>query len=65
MRIMQIMCRRVKSMTKKEIEKISELISELDTAVGKLIVPATKNELVEDAMQQVSKVSFELSNMLS
>ncbi|MFY9380513.1 MAG: hypothetical protein WAP07_09820 [Acutalibacteraceae bacterium] len=52
-------------MTKKEIEKISELISELDTAVGKLIVPATKNELVEDAMQQVSKVSFELSNMLS
>jgi len=49
-------------MTKKEIEKISELISELDTAVEKLIV---QNELVEDAMQQVSKVSFELSNMLS
>lgn len=51
-------------MTEKEKAKIVNLISELDTAVGKLIVPAMCNDLVRNAMQQVSKVSFELGNMM-
>jgi len=51
-------------MTKKEIDKIGELISKLDTSVGKLIVPAMNNPLVKEAMEEVSKVSFELGNMV-
>ena len=51
-------------MTKTESEKIAKLISKLDEAVGKLIVPAMRDKLTKDAMQQVSKVSFELGNML-
>jgi hypothetical protein len=51
-------------MTNAEVQKIDKLIKKLDTAVGKLLVSAMKDELVKDAMQQVSKVSFELGNML-
>jgi hypothetical protein len=51
-------------MTKKEIEKIDKLISKLDTGVGKLLVPAMRDGLVKEAMQEVSEVSCELGNML-
>jgi hypothetical protein len=51
-------------MTNKEKEKVAELISELDTAVGKMMVVALGNKIVEEAMLQVSKASFELGNML-
>lgn len=39
------------------------MISELDTAVGMLIVEAMKNPTVKQAMGKVSNVSFELGNM--
>lgn len=51
-------------MTKKEIEKIDVLIHKLDGAVGKLLVPARENSLVEEAMIEVIAVSFELSDLL-
>lgn len=51
-------------MTKKEIEKLDKLISQLDEVAGKLLVPAMKDPLVKEAMKQVSNVSFELSRML-
>lgn len=51
-------------MTNKEKNKIEKIISELDTAVGKLLVSSTKDELVKEAMKQVSKVSFDLGNLL-
>jgi hypothetical protein len=51
-------------MTNKEREKIEKIVSELDTAVGKLLVPSMIDKLVTDAMQQVSKASFDLTNML-
>jgi hypothetical protein len=40
--------------------KISEMITELDTAVGMLIVAAMKDNTVKAAMEKVSKVSLEL-----
>lgn len=45
--------------------KISKMITELDTAVGMLIVEAMKNPTVKQAMEKVSKVSFELGIMCS
>lgn len=51
-------------MTSKEREKIEKIISELDTAVGKLLVPSMRDKLVQDAMKQVSKTSFDLGNLL-
>lgn len=51
-------------MTKNEKEIIEKIITELDTAVGKLLIPSMKDRLTEDAMVQVSKASFELSNIL-
>lgn len=51
-------------MTKKESEKIGELISKLDESVGKLLVAAMKDNLVKEAMEQVSEVSFDLGNMV-
>lgn len=51
-------------MNDKEKDKIGKIISELDTAVGKLLVPSMKDKLVEDAMKQVSFISFQLTNML-
>lgn len=46
-------------------EKIDKLISELDTATGMLIVPAMKDKTVKQAMEKVSKVSFELGNLIN
>ena len=40
-----------------------DLIKELDTAVGMLIVPAMENELVKKAMEKVRDVSFELGRL--
>lgn len=51
-------------MTDEEISKIEKAISELDIAVGKLIVPAMENDLIKEAMEQVSNVSFALGNLL-
>ncbi len=45
-------------------EKIGKLISELDTAAGMLIVTAMKDQTVEQAMEKVSNVSIELSNLI-
>lgn len=44
-------------------DKIAELISELDTAVGMLIVASIKDNIVKEAMGKVSEVSFELGMM--
>lgn len=44
-------------------EKIGKLISELDTAVGMLIVAAMTDNTVKEAMRKVSEVSFELGMM--
>lgn len=51
-------------MTSKEREIISKLVSELDEAVGKLLVPSMKDKLVTEAMAQVSQVSFDLTVLL-
>lgn len=51
-------------MTNKEKEKIDKLISKLDSCCGKLIVIAMKDNLVKEAMEEVSEVSFELGNLL-
>jgi len=45
-------------------DKISKLISELDTSVGMLIVASANNRTVYDAMEKVSGVSFELGNLI-
>lgn len=45
-------------------EKIGNMISELDTAAGMLIVASTKNDEVREAMRKVSKVSFDLGNLI-
>jgi len=45
-------------------EKIDKLISELDTAVGMLIVASMEDNTVRQAMKKVSKVSFELGNLI-
>lgn len=45
-------------------EKIDKLISELDTATGMLIVTAMKDQIVRQAMEKVSNVSFELGNLI-
>ena len=39
------------------------MISELDTAVGMLIVAAMKDPTIKTAMEKVSKVSFELGEL--
>ena len=44
-------------------EKIGKLISELDTAVGMLIVAAMTDKTVKEAMEKVSEVSYELGLM--
>lgn len=51
-------------MTKKEKAEIERMIGELDTAVGKLLMMALTNKLIEDAMLQVSRVSFDLDELL-
>lgn len=43
--------------------KIEEMIQELDTAAGMLIVAAMKDSTVRAAMEKISKVSFELGLM--
>jgi len=45
-------------------EKIDKLISELDTASGMLIVASIKDKTVRQAKEKVSKVSFELGNLI-
>jgi hypothetical protein len=47
-----------------EIAKIGDLISKLDTAVGKLIVPAMENSLVKEPMNDIREVSFELGSLI-
>ena len=44
-------------------EKQGKFISQLDTAVGMLIVAAIKDKTVEKAMRLVSDVSFQLGNL--
>jgi hypothetical protein len=51
-------------MTNKEKEIISKMIPELDGATGRLMVEAMGNPVVRKAMEMVSKVSFDLGNML-
>ena len=51
-------------MTSKERDIIDKLIHELDTAVGMLVVSAMKDMQVSTAMREISKVSFELTNLL-
>jgi hypothetical protein len=51
-------------MTSKEKQVIEEMIEKLDGAAGRLIVTATKVPEVKDAMEMVSKVSFDLENLL-
>jgi hypothetical protein len=43
--------------------EIEKMISELDTAVGMLIVAAMKDPTVKEAMEKVSNVSFELGRL--
>jgi len=45
-------------------DKIGKLISELDTAVGMLIMPAMENKIVREAKAKISQVSFELGNLI-
>lgn len=42
---------------------IEEMIRELDTACGMLIVAAMKDSLVKEAMEKVSKVSVALGEI--
>lgn len=51
-------------MDNKEIKKIEKMIQELDTAAGMLIVSAMGNKEVMKAMEKISKVSFDLGNMV-
>jgi hypothetical protein len=51
-------------MTSKEKQVIEEMIKKLDESVGRMIVTAMVNPEVKKAMQMVSKVSFDLGNML-
>ena len=44
-------------------EKINGLISELDTAVGMLIVAAMTDVTVKEAMEKVSNVSVKLGEI--
>jgi hypothetical protein len=44
-------------------EEIKQLITELDTAVGMLIVPAMHDDLVKRAMEKVSNVSFKIGKL--
>ena len=44
--------------------KPSKMIRELDTAVGMLIVAATQDPVIKEAMEKVSNVSFELGNLI-
>ncbi|WP_189928445.1 hypothetical protein [Clostridium tetani] len=46
-------------------DKLEELIKTLDTAVGMLLVPAMEESIVKKAMELVSKVSFELGNIVN
>lgn len=44
-------------------ERQGRFISQLDTAVGMLIVAAIKDKTVEKAMRLVGDVSFQLGNL--
>ena len=44
--------------------KLNELISQLDTIVGMLLIPSMKNDTVKQAMEKVSEVSLELGNII-
>ena len=46
-------------------DKLDQLISELDTAVGMLIVTSATNSTVKEAMKLISKVSIELSDIIN
>ena len=40
-------------MTNKEEQKLGEIISQLDTAVGMLLVAAMKDKTVKEAMEKI------------
>lgn len=44
---------------------VDEMISELDTAVGMLIVAAMKDKTVKEAMEKIINVSFELGQSVA
>lgn len=45
-------------------EKVEKIISQLDTAVGMLIVASMKDNTVKKAMELVSQSSFDLGNLI-
>lgn len=51
-------------MTSKEREEIYIITKRLDEAVGRLIVPASKDPLVKSAMEIVSSSCFLLGRMI-
>ena len=45
-------------------KRLEPLVSQLDTAAGMLLVAAVKDPLVKAAMEKVSRVSWEIGEVL-